>query len=389
MTTPALTQYAVRKAIQAAKFHFDAGRQSEGWAAIDPVLKDMAGAVIQDGYNPLMNHELDSSDGAALISSWRDEIVLWRASNFEGPLPGQAAVESFFERIIRENEAPLDDRYSTGHVEYHGRPVGKAISNLNAHLFGTNSCENAYSLKDEINNLIEKAWLEEACSRGIPSHVHAEFWWVPGWNGVSLDDTEHLHLRCKRWDTSYIDEILPSKGLENFLKWVNVSSDDFILAAKARNPDEGVKLEANLRGFSVPSDATRPSMLTPADVVNMLENVGYNQCLPTVHAYVEVRELLSLDPRQPIELPLRNNKMHIGWHDTINGAGYMDTYPGTAVIDAMTLGFGWDGRGRYGINETYGLALSGFYCEPRNLARDPSLENGADKQHAVSAKLAA
>lgn len=369
MTTK-LTSTAIRATLKKAQFLHQNQQTERAWRALEPVIADLADQVASDGYNPLMDLDWQSIADGHLIKRWRSSIQEWKDANFEGMTPGQIALTT-----VLDDEAedcwPLAQSELTGHVQYQGRHVRDFIQRTCRFVFADQASSAVSDMTSLIEGKVLDAWKDEAFQAGIPSGIRTEFWWVPGWNGDSLDDTEHLHLRGKRYDTTYIDEILPSPGLENFLKWVNVSTDEFIAAATQRNAAEGQALRDNLAGFSVAKDPARSAMVTPEDVVNMIENVGLNQCLPTVHAYVEVSELLKLDPREPIALPLKNGQMHLGWHDTINGAGYMDTYPGTAVIDAMTLGFGGQKRGRYGIDETYGLALSAFYCTPENVRPEP------------------
>lgn len=332
--------------------------------AMEPALQDLAQAFVDDSYNPLREIDWDQDDlKDQLLRTWRQCIKDWRDEGFVDPLPGERAINYIAWTMLDEHPNPLDDHEQRPHLS---QSIVDALDLLSEQW----PSDVMNQFEDTINQKIQDLWLEQAVKEGIPSHVRAEVWWVPGWDGESLDDTEHLHIRGNRWNSTYIENVLPSEGLRNFLQWLNISSDEFIAAALVHRPPEGETLKESLNGasFCVDKDHSRPSLITPEQALVMVENAGYIDCLPTVHAHVELGALLKLDPRLPIALPLPKGQMHIGLHNTINGAGYMDTYDGEAIIAPMSLGMGWASRGSYGVDKTYGLYRPALYCTPHNVA---------------------
>lgn len=370
--------------------------QENGLEAALEVLKPLMDRIEQEVWRECSNpYELDMSAWndeslhGKILNRWRDAIIEWRAEGFTGTPPGRRALEDTLNSLYCEGD-PFDIRSmdmdividNDAHEDDDAPENAGHLSTILSYLADA-SDELHDALVGRINEALETRWFTEATEGGVPSHAHAEIWWVPGWDGHSLDDTDHVHLRGKRYNSTYIEDLDASDGLRNFLQWLNISSEELVAEAIRIRPGEGEKLRDTLaeKNFSVDRDQSRPNVVSPEDALIIIENAGYPYCLPTVHAYVELRSLLELDPRLPIALPLRCGKMSIGLHDTINGAGYMDTFAGTAVIPPMSLGIGWANRGRYGINETYGLALHSFYCTPENigaLPTDTQVDTGDD-----------
>lgn len=352
--------------------------------ALSPLIDGISDAVATQGYTHI-DPSWDDDVGSVLIPMWRAETKRWIESGFEGPLPGETVLREYLGTNFQgDHPQPLNDRVSNENVSYEGESLDELMDSLQEIL--------PEDLFDEFTNTINdrvcETRLNEAVARGIPSHVRSEFWWVPGWDGESLDDTEHVHIKGRTWNSTYLDGVLPSEGLRNLLEWVNVSSDEVIGAAMACNPKDGevFKDTLNEADFHVEKDPSRPSLVDPRGLIDIIENAGYTHCLPTAHAHVEVGALLKLDPRLPIALPLPKGMAHIGLHDTINGAGYMDTYPGTVVIPPLSLGFGWANRGSYGIDKTYGLHRPAFYCRPENI-QAPQLTAGPDDARGASESI--
>lgn len=354
-------------------------------AAVDslkPLIDEINASTVSSIWNPLRDIEWDEDTiKDEVLSHWREAIKQWQINAFEGDMPGKRALQE-----ILENHMPS---------QLHGRPLDDEQGISDVKVADASLCDILEAMREEmpdelfeafeesINDAIEATWLEDARRAGIPSQVRAEVWWVPGWDGHSLDDTDHVHIKGDRWNSTYIEDVLPSDGLRNFLQWINVSSDEFVAAALVHRPSEGEKLKDRLNEakFHVEKDVSRPTMASPEQALTMIENAGYTHCLPTVHAHVELNTLINLDPRLPIALPLPKGKAHIGFHDTINGAGYMDMYEGTAVIPPMSLGMGWATRGRYGIEDTYGLYRPAFYCKPENVPPQQSDTESSHEEH--------
>lgn len=202
----------------------------------------------------------------------------------------------------------------------------------------------------------------------IPSNLYAEFIWFPGWNGASLDTLLDTHgLRSTKWHSNYIEDIQPGEWLERYLKFVNVSSVNFIGTAIDERGEEGRRLAERCAAinFKVVKDQTKPSLMTPLQAIVSIEN-AYSYAVPCFHCFINVKSLFEHDPYSPMRLSSKG-KVHIGLHDFINGAGYMDTYPGEVIIGADECGFVGDSRLRYGVDKVYGLVRSAFKAEPESI----------------------
>lgn len=200
----------------------------------------------------------------------------------------------------------------------------------------------------------------------LPSGLHAEFCWVPEWDGANLDDLIETHgLRSDRWKSSYIEDIQPCNGLAVFLRLVNQSSAELLLAAAAMDTDGRRFVEkCQKAGFVVEKDPNRPSILTGEEVIATIEN-AYTNAVPAFHCEVNVRALFEHDPTTPMRMTARDGKVHVGFHEFINGAGYLDCYPGEVVIPPGATGFAGENRWPYGIDKVYGIVKSAFYTVPR------------------------
>lgn len=201
----------------------------------------------------------------------------------------------------------------------------------------------------------------------IPAMLHAEFCYLPEWDGHSLDDLlDSNGLRSDIWKSSYIGDIQPGNWLAVFLRMVNQSTHEMIAAAIARFGADGIKFadKCSAVGFEVVTDPTRPSLMTGAEVIETIEN-AYSLAVPTVHCEINVRALFEHDPTKPMQLTSSSGKVHLGLHEgIINGAGAMDSYVGTITVPAGAAGFLGAERQRWGINETYGIVRSCFHATP-------------------------
>ena len=201
----------------------------------------------------------------------------------------------------------------------------------------------------------------------IPDSLHAEFCWAPGWDGRSLDDLlDNNSLQSDFRRCGYLENILPGNWLEVFLQLVNQSSAEMIKAGIARSAAKGNIFAAKCAeaNFEVLNDPTRPSLLTGEQVINAIEN-AYGLSVPMFHCEVNVRALFELDPTSAWRMTTdRNKQVHLGLHDFVNGAGYMDSYAGEIIIPAEASGFAGANRLSYGINSVYGIVRSYFYTTP-------------------------
>lgn len=205
----------------------------------------------------------------------------------------------------------------------------------------------------------------------VPYGAHTEFRWIPEWTWGGLDEVIETHgLRSNRYRSNYLEDLLPGDWLARFLRLVNVSSMALGAAARATRGEEGVAFAERMdaAGFVVSSFATQPAIMTPEQVIAALEN-AYTNAVLVVHAEIEVRALLGLDPSKPIVLTTdKTQKVHVGFHCFVNGGGYMDTYAGEITIPAEETGFTGADRWAYGIDKTYGLYKPAFHTTPRNPA---------------------
>lgn len=200
----------------------------------------------------------------------------------------------------------------------------------------------------------------------IPSNLHAEFCYIPGWDGENLDDLiEECGIRSERWKSTYVEDLVPGNWLSVFLQTINQSSDEMISAAVRVYGADGEKFARRCQeaGFTVGKDATRPSLMTGEQAVAAVEN-AYCNAVTVVHCEMNVRALFEHDPTCPMRLSTRCGKVHVGLHEFVNGAGYIDTYPGDFVVPADARGFAGVERWAYGIDSTYGIVRHVFNAIP-------------------------
>lgn len=201
----------------------------------------------------------------------------------------------------------------------------------------------------------------------IPKGLYAELCWIPEWDGGNLDDLMETHgLRSTRWRSTSIGDIEPGDWLMLFLKMVNVSSRALIEAAINSRGEDGSALavEFKAESFKVKSDPSKPSLMTPADVITTIEN-AYCWAVPIFHCEVEVRTLFDMDPGKDIRFTSNRGQVHLGLHDfVLNGAGHIDSYPGEITIPSTSKGFVGAERMKWTVNSVYGLVKSYFYTTP-------------------------
>lgn len=357
-------------------------------SAFGPIVELLSAKIIDEGYNPFDPHHGFSwfdrvdSEGGKWISIFKECVDEYTADPGKTK-PGETAIRCILEeegltrswdnndiepvRLTKlsteDDEDDEDDDEELPVFEWLEDFVEKCLEGTEY-----DSSLVVEILSSTIKDQATEGWIEEAVERGIPGGVHAEFVYFPTWTPdiTNLDDAiYHLSLRSSG-NSTYLDEIQPCEGLKRFLSYLNVSTEELIAATTERNPAEGAKLAANLEGFQVEANPNAPKLVSPADVVTMIENTGSLNAIPTIHAHINLGKLFKMDTNKPIEIPLRKQEISIGLHDFVNGGGYMDTYPGTATINLTQHHFAGD-KYSYGINETYGLALSCFYCDPHNI----------------------
>jgi hypothetical protein len=203
--------------------------------------------------------------------------------------------------------------------------------------------------------------------RLVPFGLYTEFRWIPESGDAGLDELIDTHgLKSTKWRSCYLEDIIPGDWLARFLRLVNVSSDALVQAGMTERPSEGPVFAQRVQesGFVVTHDPNLPALMTALEVIEALEN-AYYQAMPVVHAEIEVRALLELDPAKPMVLTTKKRgEVHVGFHCFVNGAGYMDTYPGSITVPANETGFTGVDRWSYGIDNVYGLVKSFLYVTP-------------------------
>jgi hypothetical protein len=118
--------------------------------------------------------------------------------------------------------------------------------------------------------------------------------------------------------------------------------------------------------FYVERNPNRKPLMNADEVITAIEN-GYRGALPTVHFEINIRALYELSPLKPIHITSKKGMVHIGFHEFLNGAGYMDQYAGEIVIPAGVTDFAGRNRWSYGINEVYGIYRPAFFAEPKSV----------------------
>lgn len=354
------------------------------FSAFQPLTDHLVTLLASEGYNPFDKHhgygwlEVADQKGADWIETFRgcvQEYMALPPSEQDATTPGTMAVRQILEGYSQNRN--WDDR-DIENVQL--TSVDDEDDELLAFVWleqfvercvegtGLDVASVADQLSEHIKEEVTARWIDEAVKEGVTSGARAEFVYFPTWTGgeFNIDQASYRLSLQSSGQSTYLDELEPNEGLRKFLEYVNVGTDEFIAAASARNPDEGAKLDSNLQGFVVKSDPDRLKVVSAENLVTMIENVGSTSAFPVIHAYVDIAALFEMDPRLPVKLPLRKDEVHIGLHNFNSGCGYMDTYPGAATIDLSTCAFAGD-EFSYGIDKTYGLVLSCFYCTPENV----------------------
>jgi hypothetical protein len=345
-----------------------AGNSAGAMAVLAPVAQDIAQTIAHMRCGPFYDISWHDLDYAPALQAWRSGIVEWKGANFEGMTPGQIGLSALLDSIAQYEPDGWHEELNTS---YGGSMVSDFVRGLARQVFSSDTGMEDVLL-DSVAETVNGLWYDEALRRGVPAGIHTELCFVPNWDG---EDTEgmidKLALRATRWRGSYMDQILPHQSLTHFLRWVNVSSKELRDAVADHRPADVAKFRENMKGFTFRKDASKPSLVTAKQVIDIIENAGASLPVPMAHCEVEIHALFAHDMRKPMALELKRGGMHIGMHDVINGSGYMDGWKGgPVVVPAMHTGFGWVGRWKYGIDAVYGIVKSAFYCVPREA--DPS-----------------
>lgn len=217
---------------------------------------------------------------------------------------------------------------------------------------------------------------KECAFRLIPANLHAEMAWVPGWDGQNFDYL--LIENSLRYQGCYGDlsSLVPDDGLKQLLKWVNISSRELREVLKRDRPEAGIAFDEKCARsrFSVRAHKGRPPLVRVEQLVTILEN-GYRLAVPVAHAEINLRALYRLDPTKPFRMSTRQGHIHIGLHDFLNGAGYLDAYPGELVVPAEECGFVWAGRYECSIDSVYMLNRSALQVTPMQDSVETGVRN--------------
>lgn len=285
----------------------------------------------------------DESFAQALLNQWIAARKAFAA--------GGMTVEAYRERIIDGIISAADWR---GQFRYDWEQAGGDVNDFDF--------EEAYAKYVAENR--------GDAMRLVSSSLHTEFRWVPESADTDLDTLMETHgLRTQRYHSNYLEDLLPGEWLARFLRLVNVSSAEMIETATANHGAEGAVFVARMLDarLNVDRDSSRPAIMNAAQVIAALEN-AYTHAIPVVHAEINLRALLELDPSKPFTLSTdKSGHVHIGLHCFVNGAGYMDAYPGVITIPAGETGFSGEDRWSYGIDKTYCLYKPAVKATPRNV----------------------
>jgi len=356
----------IKACVFVAKTKLQIGDDQGALSALQPLIDDVAAQVASDHYGPEPTHEEWFDLGPELINLWRQAIIDWRAEEFTGLTPGRRALVALCRDRMETMQVDLDDE----HVSYRGTTPMRFMRSICAQVFGKRG-----HLDDLVAEAVEAevriAWADQSAHWRIPQNLFTELAWVPGWDGECLDQAlEDLALSFKNFPANDpICDVRPNQAWANVLSWLNIGTEEIRVYLRDEVSVHAARRFAEHMGdIRRQLDPTRKQLLRPKQLVAMLDNASYRHLLPVVYAEVNVAALYGLDPREPISLALNNGKgFAAGFHDPINGAGYVDVWPGTVELPPLSTGIASSERFHYGIARTYDLVQRYFQSTPRTL----------------------
>lgn len=197
--------------------------------------------------------------------------------------------------------------------------------------------------------------------------------------------------------------VRPDEAFRTFLEFVNMGSDEFrdaVLAghgvdlwglpvpadASDLRREDIHRVSADWRSFEVSADPSRRALVTPEQVVELLDNASYGG-VPVAYAYVSPKDVLDLpwsDEAEgasalKLEPERSGGRVFIGIHDFLNGSGHSVDVPGPVTLPLDHRCWHVDGErfGRCGIDSVYGLAKGVFRCRLEAVQMAPAPEADA------------
>jgi len=341
-------------------------------AALAPLVEAMAQAIHASTSTYLDREHFDDDQRqlGEILARWRNARARWLAQGRTGISPGRMVLEELVSDHLTVNAE--DETAAILEAEVFGARAHQLLRRTSVAVFGgeTQADVVAHSLVERVHQLRHDDWIDEF--RSALAGRTTELVYLPNWDGECVDSMIYeLGLKASGWKQSlYADEIQPCEALARFLRWINIGTDDLLAAVRESRPAEYGTLVSHLGAFHVERDTSRPSLVSPTQAIEIMENAVHN-CVPIYHCEVDLGALLDLDPNLPMAMATAKGKIHIGLHDVVNGCGYLDTYDGAVVIPEDHLGFGWVGRWAWGVDKVYGLVKSVVRVTPQTLLSEP------------------
>ena len=225
------------------------------------------------------------------------------------------------------------------------------------------------SVCDELAELPSPDW-----RRAIPASARAEMSWIPGLaEAGSIDDLYVTH-----WNRSRpgVDTVVPDESFARFLRLINMSSDEFLATAIDLRDDDlrkGPDLPPSpndsydirqrrayaeiWRTFHVAKDLDRPALLSPKEVVDIVENASYGG-VPVFVCRVPLKDFLSRDPAKPATF---SGGGFVGLHDFLNGSGHIEQ-PRHPLTIPNLMGWKVASLRRNTIDDVHGIVDSYYHA---------------------------
>jgi hypothetical protein len=223
-------------------------------------------------------------------------------------------------------------------------------------------------IADKINDLMTEHMVELIAKRddsvpldALSPYLEVELCYIPGYG--ESNGLEDMWI-TNRGVCSSATDVIPDNNLANFLRFVNVSSDEYIHAAFKQSQANLQDVSEDWKTFSVKADLSKPALISAEDVVEILDNATYGG-VPVIAFRTNLKSLIEQDFSADRVMKLETASgadavAQIGIHDFINGSGHLATFKESEItlpanLDdlACTQGNGW-----YGIESVYGLMHS-------------------------------